>query len=228
MRKPDDLEDDLEALDAFLMSDQTPDDCMMLSDLDGFLTAVAIGPEFIAPSEWLSVIWGGPEGPIFRNNAHAQSILGAIMNHYNAILERFADGVFEPIFMESHEGHVISSDWAESFCDAIKMRPDAWEKLLTSESHFDCAVPILALCCDEKGGSLLELSEEAEDAFFAAADQLIPECVFEIAEFWRAASSSPGRPPASGKVSRNDPCPCGSGMKFKKCCGARQERSGLD
>jgi hypothetical protein len=22
------------------------------------------------------------------------------------------------------------------------------------------------------------------------------------------------------KVSRNDPCPCGSGKKFKKCCGA--------
>ena len=23
------------------------------------------------------------------------------------------------------------------------------------------------------------------------------------------------------KVGRNDPCPCGSGRKFKKCCGAR-------
>jgi hypothetical protein len=28
-------------------------------------------------------------------------------------------------------------------------------------------------------------------------------------------------PPApSSKVGRNDPCPCGSGKKFKKCCGA--------
>lgn len=23
------------------------------------------------------------------------------------------------------------------------------------------------------------------------------------------------------KVGRNDPCPCGSGGKFKKCCGAK-------
>jgi SWIM/SEC-C metal-binding protein len=23
------------------------------------------------------------------------------------------------------------------------------------------------------------------------------------------------------KVGRNDPCPCGSGRKYKKCCGAR-------
>jgi HEAT repeat protein len=27
-------------------------------------------------------------------------------------------------------------------------------------------------------------------------------------------------PVPSGKVGRNDPCPCGSGNKFKKCCGA--------
>mgnify|MGYP002626196835 FL=1 len=24
----------------------------------------------------------------------------------------------------------------------------------------------------------------------------------------------------SQKIGRNDPCPCGSGKKFKKCCGA--------
>jgi len=24
----------------------------------------------------------------------------------------------------------------------------------------------------------------------------------------------------SGKTGRNDPCPCGSGKKYKKCCGA--------
>ena len=30
-------------LDGFLSSDRTPDDCMQLSDLDGFLTALAIG-----------------------------------------------------------------------------------------------------------------------------------------------------------------------------------------
>ena len=32
-------------------------------------------------------------------------------------------------------------------------------------------------------------------------------------------------PPApiriEAKVGRNDPCPCGSGLKYKKCCGSR-------
>ncbi len=35
------------------------------------------------------------------------------------------------------------------------------------------------------------------------------------------AGVPPQAPPApAGKVGRNDPCPCGSGKKYKKCCGA--------
>lgn len=33
------------------------------------------------------------------------------------------------------------------------------------------------------------------------------------------ASSSTGLPRTTSKIGRNDPCPCGSGRKFKKCCG---------
>ena len=69
-------------LDGFLMSDRAPEDCMQLSDLDGFLTAVAIGPELILPSEWLPVIWGKGE-PEFESAEEAQSVIGAIMARYN-------------------------------------------------------------------------------------------------------------------------------------------------
>ena len=30
---------------------------------------------------------------------------------------------------------------------------------------------------------------------------------------------NPPQPLISEKIGRNDPCPCGSGNKFKKCCG---------
>ncbi|TFH13897.1 MAG: hypothetical protein E4H02_10920, partial [Lentisphaerales bacterium] len=26
----------------------------------------------------------------------------------------------------------------------------------------------------------------------------------------------------SAKIGRNDPCPCGSGKKYKKCCGGEK------
>src|SRR4029077_20912920 len=48
---------DLERLDEFLASDRAPAECMQLSELDGFLTGVAVGPELIPPSVWLPMIW---------------------------------------------------------------------------------------------------------------------------------------------------------------------------
>jgi uncharacterized protein YecA (UPF0149 family) len=38
----------------------------------------------------------------------------------------------------------------------------------------------------------------------------------------RASTGQPSSPQPvrhAGKVGRNDPCPCGSGKKYKKCCG---------
>ena len=43
---------DLEVLDQFLMSDSGPEDCMQLSDLDGFLTGIV--PYFSATSIMVS------------------------------------------------------------------------------------------------------------------------------------------------------------------------------
>ncbi len=49
---------DLDRLDSYLSSDDAPENCMMISDLDGFLTGVLCSPDLILPSEWLPVVWG--------------------------------------------------------------------------------------------------------------------------------------------------------------------------
>jgi uncharacterized protein len=220
---------DLEALDKFLVSDRSPPDSMMLSELDGFLTGIAIGPELVRPSEWLPLIWGG-EAPEFADLGEANAILGSLMVRYNEILREIADDALAPIFWVHRTGTVIAGDWAEGFRQAIMLRADAWEPLFTSASDGALLVPILSLCCDENGSSLLGLPPEAEDRLVKQAQELIPGCVIEIADYWRrngpgqtSISLKAGRRPepsrAATKVGRNDPCPCGSGSKFKKCCG---------
>ena len=72
---------DLDALDEYL-SERAPDDSMGLSDLDGFLTGVIVGPELIAPSEWLPIIWGDAD-PEFETEDEMRVILGTIMGRYN-------------------------------------------------------------------------------------------------------------------------------------------------
>jgi uncharacterized protein len=49
--------EEIHELDIFLMSDATPDECMDIVALDGFLTALAIGPELVSPSVWLPLVW---------------------------------------------------------------------------------------------------------------------------------------------------------------------------
>ncbi|MGE4560981.1 MAG: YchJ family metal-binding protein, partial [Desulfobulbus sp.] len=41
----------------------------------------------------------------------------------------------------------------------------------------------------------------------------------EFIEEEQPVAAVPSSPAKAKKVGRNDPCPCGSGRKFKKCCG---------
>jgi uncharacterized protein len=217
---------DLDLLDTYLLSDQSPSECMLLSDLDGFLTGVAIGPEVVMPSEWLPHVWGGEE-PVFDDPAQASAILGTIMGRYNTIVREAEAGAFGPIFWETADGTTIAADWAEGFMQAVALRADAWEPLMRSRRHGRLLLPILALCADENGDSALGLEPDEEDRFMAEAAEFIPVCVIEIAAYWRkrrltlvTGSSQPVSVSLKAdQPGRNDPCPCGSGRKFKVCCG---------
>jgi yecA family protein len=85
---------DLDALDDYLLSDHAPGDSMGLSDLDGFLTGIVVGPELILPSEWLPVIWGGEE-PEFETETEMRGRYNEIVGCLDSEPENF-----EPILME--------------------------------------------------------------------------------------------------------------------------------
>jgi uncharacterized protein len=211
----------LDVLDRFFLSDAAPADCMGLSDLDGFLTGILVGPGLIMPSEWLPHIWGGEE-PVFDSAQEAQTVLAAIMGRYNEIAQSL-DGRpkdFTPIYRESAEdGTVIASDWAEGFLEAIELDADAWLPLVRDKQDGVMLMPILALCGDA-GRSVLSLDAETDAKLLAEAPDLIPACVFGIRQFWRERERRSFPIRSAPKTGRNDQCPCGSGRKYKRCCGA--------
>jgi uncharacterized protein len=179
---------DLEALDAFLLSDRAPDDSMGLSDLDGFLTGIVVGPELILPSEWLPIIWGGGE-PDFASLGEAQTIVGIIMARYNDIIAHLDAGpnAFDPVFWEGPNEEVIVTDWAAGFLDAVRLRPKAWEPLI---QHRDQAmiIPLLLLGTEDEDqppfGARPRSTEELH-GLLAEGAEIIPECVARIRAFWR-------------------------------------------
>ncbi|MGF6175875.1 SDR family NAD(P)-dependent oxidoreductase [Ensifer sp. 4252] len=73
------------------------------------------------------------------------------------------------------------------------------------------------------------VAERAWRGFKSGRRLVVPGISAKLAAFAAAWLPSAVMLPLIGRLQRrsNDPCPCGSGMKFKDCCGARSRRDGL-
>ncbi|MDR3538093.1 MAG: UPF0149 family protein [Acetobacteraceae bacterium] len=178
----------IEALDAYLLSDRSPPDCMDLSELDGFLAGVVAGPEVIAPSEWLPIVWDGDE-PEFEDEAQASTILGAIMERYNAIATALAGDQesFVPLFWEAADGTPVVDEWAIGFMRAVSLRADAWDPVLKDEDSAILLIPIGIVAGQALGEEdpQLRIPEEAMDDLMEDGDMMMAACAVGLYNFWR-------------------------------------------
>jgi len=209
----------LRQLDEFLLSDAVTDDCMMLSELDGFLAGVIVCPDLIMPSEWMPMVWG-EDGPVFDSMEQAQSINDAIMGLYNDIIPQLDQGRYAPLFdVDTRNDEVIWAIWIEGFHKALTLRPDAWLPFGRGNAHKALSTFMRLHQVATTPRAKLEPMDIDEDL-----ERLAPDLIaFSVKELHRerlAHARSPIKPANQNhqKVGRNDPCPCGSGKKFKKCC----------
>jgi uncharacterized protein len=222
--------EEIHELDIFLMSDATPDECMDIVALDGFLTALAIGPELVSPSVWLPLVWGGEKELVFESSAQAGRIFGILMRRFNDICRMFGENAtgFEPLLYTREvdgETEWIGEDWCAGFMEAVVLDFDDWQPLFDDKAGCALLAPILTLGT-EVGWEELDASADPEAESEAALEALGPS-VEAIAAYWRlpwrtkvVASKETNLRARALRPGRNDPCPCGSGRKFKKCCVA--------
>jgi uncharacterized protein len=166
----DQSEIDLDRLDAFLSSDESPEDCMLISDLDGFLHGVACSPLMIPAEEWMPVALGAdPEDvPLWVLEA-----IGSLYMSIGEALKTFPPQI-EPVFWETAEGHVIAMDWCEGFMEAVKLRAEPWEAFMKTEEGAELMMPILVHMIDENGNSMFGISQEEIDMVLDDAADVIP------------------------------------------------------
>lgn len=219
-------EKEFDDLDQFLLSERCPDDAMTMDTLHGYLTAIAIGPETIMPVEWLPLVWGEDpkKGPTFKNAKEEERVVNLIMRFMNEIMVTFevAPKEFEPLFVEhDYEGQTLidAEAWCWGFWEGMELREASWDAIWESEVA-ELMQPIYLLGADEIEEDELQLVEDPVKAHKLALE--IEANLPAIFRFWE-----PRRKPAvqtikrdEPKIGRNDDCSCGSGKKFKKCCGA--------
>jgi uncharacterized protein len=218
-------DDEFEFLDDFLLEridddadTQNKDEGVLdISELDGLFTAIVSGPVMIPPSQWLPSVWGDFE-PVWDNEKEFEVIFTLMMSHMNGIVSALMEQPesFEPVFVTSgQKGSMIVDEWCEGYARGIALAANEWE--MDGLDMKILLAPILAFTeqagwpgHDFKGAKLRNLQKA------------ITPNVREIHAYWlrRRSAETVSQPihHNAERVGRNDPCPCGSGKKYKKCC----------
>jgi uncharacterized protein len=191
---------------------------MCLELADGYLSALAVGPEPVPSSSYLPAILGA--GAEFDTPEHSTYVAELLVRHFVSIERDLAeDGTIEP-FIDFDVGDLEGSLWAQGYLTCIQHHDDAWRPLLSKRSLVQRLVaPLLAMIPgdDDEPGEETLTPEQRSDLIDA-----LPSVMRGTWSFWHDVAHPliDVQPERRVKVGRNDPCPCGSDKKYKRCCGA--------
>lgn len=215
---------DLELLDHLLEENNY----MPLIMLDGFFAGIASLNEDLLPEQWLEHI-------SLNNDSQAgkpadPKIMSLLIDYYESILHDLAHSRFKPL-LDEEASELASKIWANGFLAGLSIEDFSWLK----DAPEDISKMINILSCYRLPNN--EAIEEFKLLFDQVpSDQQINKVFGKMHEsfelianelfFFKTGGDSDhqhhhgcGCPThKTPKIQRNDPCPCGSGKKFKKCC----------
>jgi len=225
---PHELDDDeFDLLESLLTSDAVPADCMDVEMLDGYLAALLLSPQLIDVQRWLPGVWSAdPEELASAAGADALQTIHLVLRYYNELATTLGapDG-WEPFcYASSGQGSElgIGDEWIEGFAQGIELWPMNWNEpvsLADAEAAQDALDEMMAPWEDED-------APRAPDSLRLQWLALARDKIKYVFNLWRAAGLPPppvlpvelaAMPLTAG--GRNQPCPCGSGEKYRKCCG---------
>ena len=228
--------DELDQALSVLPADRESLDVAML---EGYLVGVLLQPRDVMPAEWLPPIFAAPAGEpmIPGGEGQAQRVIDLITRRHDTLAAHIeARDPFDPIVydVKAEDGVPTSPQqelaalwsWAAGFLAAMQAFPAVFELADDNDDLSETLVHILRhlpVDPDDDGEEAEAMREERahidrehplDDLDFAIVTMV--DAVMDIADITR-----PHEPlvRAQPKVGRNDPCPCGSGRKYKQCHG---------
>lgn len=133
-------EAELDGLDRLLQR-LPADGAMTLDGMDGYLTALLVGPAPLLAStptaQWLPLVWGG-DGPAgmdeatpFASKRQRKDTVVLLLRHLRHLSEQLTrtPDDWQPIFSVAEQGDdewVDARDWCAGFLAAVDLQPAAW------------------------------------------------------------------------------------------------------
>jgi uncharacterized protein len=217
-----------------LLDDPALPEAMRLDEIQGYLCAALSGPQQIPEEEWLADALGSEE--VLETEAGREA--AELLRNFASVLEaELARGEPPVLLLYAKEGNEDGpSDylpWCRAYLEGVDTAEEDWFEFLGEEEDKEDSEEITYL--DERLFPLMLLTGEAEAAAREHGEEWpegeereqiendceedLPQAVADIYRFWAAKRGTKTIRRDDPKVGRNDPCPCGSGKKFKQCCG---------
>ena len=191
---------------------------MRCDEVQGFMMALLSGPDALNPTNWLPEILG--EESLFdaKERTEIERLVMAMAADMRMKLnEKILPDLW---FYEDEAGNPDFYTWCNAYLYALDIVLTDWFEAVEQEEFEDLFYPIMALggiYDDEENGEVILHLNEKE---LTQLESDLPHVLLDIYWYWQAIINKPQTVRREGeKVGRNDPCPCGSGKKYKACCG---------
>jgi uncharacterized protein len=189
---------------------------------DGVLTAAAVGPDRVRLDELAREVLDSDL--TFDDPEIAEASMSLLGLMYSMLLHKLKrEGAdYTPRFLEyAEEGEEVplAGEWANGFFAGMRPCGELWRGFIETGEGKRLLGPIVVFLCD-KDGSPLVLKQRLHEAAEIQADALqwLGHVVFKMSRYWKVHGKRGADSDPFAKIGRNDPCPCGSGRKYKKCC----------
>lgn len=202
--------------------------------LDGFFAALACCPDIILPSEYMPVIQSGEsedDDLIFEDMDEAQRFMALISRFYNDVNRILGSGeIYVPFLREAVDETSHAENWASGFMTGTRLRPEIWSALINDEDQNGLILPILILAHEnDPDPDYRSLETPMDTKQRQGVITMAAAAVMRMYDYFRKERTphwlldgDASYVRKGSKIGRNEPCPCGSGKKFKRCC-ARAE-----
>ena len=229
-------DEQLDRLELLLESPELPE-AMRLDELQGYLCAALSGPQPLIDEVWLADVLGGEDAV---NSPNGQEAADLLRNFASRLEAGLAAGEPPILYLygkeENEDGPSDYQPWCQAYLAGVDAAEEDWfEYLGDDEENLDEEAADEIDYLDQRLFPLMVLTGEAEAAarehgeewpegeerqeLLTDSEEDLPQAVTDIYRFWLAKRGTGTQRRDSPKVGRNDPCPCGSGKKFKQCCG---------
>lgn len=196
---------------------------MSLDKLQGFLCAVISAPDVIPPSQWMPEVF--KIGPEHESIEQVQYLMTLMMRFYNDVAAEFCENQLIEFILKPRSATDPRPDyqtWCEGYILGWGLSSEEWLSP-GSEPLKKLTFPILLLSGAFKEEAERRGKEYLSDGEYKKLQQecadTLPKAVTGIYRYWHSRMRPVPTKRETPKVGRNEACPCGSGQKFKQCCG---------